>query len=67
MGNPGRAYLRPPAPHPATYHPKEDHMATKFCRYIRTNGERCGSPALTSKPFCYYHVERREVELEGRG
>ncbi len=33
-------------------------MATKFCRYIRTNGERCGSPALTSKPFCYYHVEQ---------
>ncbi len=33
-------------------------MATKFCRHIRINGERCGSPALTSKPFCYYHIEQ---------
>jgi hypothetical protein len=33
-------------------------MATKFCRHIRINGERCGSPALTSQPFCYYHVEQ---------
>ena len=33
-------------------------MATKFCRHIRINGERCGSPALTSRPFCYYHAEQ---------
>lgn len=32
-------------------------MPTKFCRHIRTNGERCGSPALTSEVFCYYHVQ----------
>jgi hypothetical protein len=32
-------------------------MATKFCRHIRVNGERCGSPALRSDPFCYFHTE----------
>jgi hypothetical protein len=32
-------------------------MPTKVCRYIRTNGERCGSPALNSEVFCYYHVQ----------
>jgi hypothetical protein len=32
-------------------------MPTKFCRHIRVNGERCGSPALTNQIFCYYHVE----------
>jgi hypothetical protein len=33
-------------------------MATQFCRHIRINGERCGSPALRSETFCYYHVEQ---------
>jgi hypothetical protein len=32
-------------------------MPTKVCRHIRTNGDRCGSPALTSEVFCYYHVQ----------
>jgi hypothetical protein len=32
-------------------------MPTKYCRHIRVNGERCGSPALTNQIFCYYHVE----------
>ncbi len=32
-------------------------MPTKFCRHIKANGERCGSLALLSQPFCYYHVE----------
>lgn len=32
-------------------------MATKFCRHIRTNGERCASPALRSDVFCYFHTE----------
>ena len=32
-------------------------MATKFCRHIRVNGERCGSPALSNEIFCYYHIE----------
>jgi hypothetical protein len=30
-------------------------MSTSICRHIRVNGERCGSPALRFKPFCYYH------------
>lgn len=33
-------------------------MPTEFCRHIRINGERCGSPALRSETFCYYHVEQ---------
>ena len=28
---------------------------TTICRHIKTNGERCGSPALTSQAFCYFH------------
>jgi hypothetical protein len=32
-------------------------MPTRFCRHIRINGERCGSPALRSEVFCYFHVE----------
>ena len=32
-------------------------MTTKYCRHIRVNGERCGSPALSNKTFCYFHVE----------
>ena len=32
-------------------------MSTKYCRHIRVNGERCASPALTNKPFCYFHIE----------
>lgn len=30
-------------------------MPTTFCRHIRTNGRRCGSPALTGAAFCYFH------------
>ena len=43
-------------------------MSTRFCRHIRINGERCGSPALTSETFCYYHVEheRRHRRLNPR-
>ena len=32
-------------------------MPTRYCRHIRVNGERCGSPALINEIFCYYHVE----------
>ena len=31
-------------------------MSTEICRYIRTNGARCGSPALAGRSFCYFHV-----------
>jgi hypothetical protein len=32
-------------------------MPTKVCRHIRLNGDRCGSPALKTAIFCYYHVQ----------
>jgi hypothetical protein len=43
-------------------------MTTKYCRHIRVNGERCGSPALTNKTFCYFHVEfeRRHRRFNAR-
>ncbi len=28
---------------------------TTICRHIKTNGERCGSPALSNHAFCYFH------------
>jgi hypothetical protein len=28
---------------------------TTICRHIKINGERCGSPALSSHAFCYFH------------
>lgn len=28
---------------------------TTICRHIKTNGARCGSPALTNHAFCYFH------------
>jgi hypothetical protein len=27
------------------------------CQYVRTNGTRCGSPALRKRVFCYYHYK----------
>ena len=30
-------------------------MPTTICRHIKTNGLRCGSPALTGEIFCYFH------------
>ena len=32
-------------------------MSTRYCRHIRVSGDRCGSPALNSGVFCYYHVQ----------
>lgn len=32
-------------------------MATRFCRHIHTSGARCGSPALRTDTFCYFHTE----------
>jgi hypothetical protein len=28
---------------------------TTICRHIKTNGARCGSPAMTNHAFCYFH------------
>lgn len=30
-------------------------MPAITCRYVRTNGARCGSPALTGRTLCYHH------------
>jgi hypothetical protein len=30
-------------------------MPSSICRHIRINGDRCGSPSLRYKPFCYFH------------
>jgi hypothetical protein len=30
-------------------------MSVQICRFIRVNGNRCGSPALTGQALCYYH------------
>jgi len=32
---------------------------TTICRHIHTNGERCGSPALRTNPYCYFHRSLR--------
>lgn len=33
-----------------------------FCHHTRTDGHRCGSPALRGEKFCYYHhTTRRPV------
>jgi hypothetical protein len=29
------------------------------CQHIRSNGTQCGSPALKSRQFCYYHQHSR--------
>ncbi len=29
------------------------------CRFIKTNGLKCGSPALRGSQFCYFHGRRR--------
>jgi hypothetical protein len=37
--------------------PIRNLMSIQYCRHIKINGERCGSPALRNELFCYYHVE----------
>ena len=34
------------------------------CRHIKVNGTQCGSPALRSKNFCFYHHKDRPVPVE---
>jgi hypothetical protein len=33
------------------------------CRHIKVNGTQCGSPALRSKNFCFYHQKDRPCPL----
>ena len=35
-----------------------------ICRHIKTNGQRCGSPALRVNYFCYYHDKIHNVGAE---
>jgi hypothetical protein len=34
------------------------------CRHIKTNGLRCGSPALRGHQFCYYHSKTHSIGAE---
>jgi hypothetical protein len=34
------------------------------CRHIKVNGTQCGSPALRSKIFCFYHHKNRPLPVE---
>jgi hypothetical protein len=34
------------------------------CRHIKVNGTQCGSPALRSKNFCFYHQKDRPWPVE---
>jgi hypothetical protein len=33
------------------------------CRHIKANGTQCGSPALRSKKFCFYHQNNRPLGI----
>ncbi len=35
-----------------------------ICQHIKTNGARCGSPALKDKLFCFYHERCRTLKFE---
>jgi len=42
-------------------------MSCNQCEFIRTNGTRCGSPAMRNKSLCYYHVtSNRPSALPGQ-
>jgi hypothetical protein len=35
-------------------------MAVPLCEHIKVGGQRCGSPALRDRNFCYYHSKVEE-------
>jgi hypothetical protein len=39
-------------------------FAAARCRHIKVNGTQCGSPALRSKNFCFYHQKDRPWPVE---
>ena len=39
-------------------------FAAARCRHIKINGTQCGSPALRSKNFCFYHQQDRPWPVE---
>jgi hypothetical protein len=38
--------------------------AAPRCSHIKANGTHCGSPALHSKKFCFYHQNNRPIAIE---
>src|SRR6266853_2391654 len=34
------------------------------CRQVKVNGTQCGSPAVRSKSFCFYHHQHRPIVAE---
>jgi hypothetical protein len=39
-------------------------FAAARCHHIKVNGTQCGSPALRSKRFCFYHQQDRPLPVE---
>src|SRR6266436_5230219 len=39
-------------------------FAAARCQHIKISGTQCGSPALRSKKFCYYHQQDRPMAVE---
>ena len=39
-------------------------FAAARCQHIKVSGTQCGSPALRSKKFCFYHQEHRPWPVE---
>src|SRR5713226_4570890 len=38
--------------------------AAARCQHIKVSGTQCGSPALRSKNFCFYHQQNRPLTVE---
>ena len=39
--------------------------ASPRCEHVKTNGIRCGSPALRTEPYCYFHrIWRSQPDLK---
>src|SRR5229473_3323424 len=39
-------------------------IAAARCQHIKVSGTQCGSPALRSKNFCFYHQQNRPLTVE---
>ena len=39
-------------------------FAAARCQHIKVSGTQCGSPALRSKNFCFYHQQNRPLTVE---
>ncbi len=39
-------------------------IAAARCQHIKVSGTQCGSPALRSKNFCFYHQQDRPIAVE---